>query len=230
MSAMAKSEPMTVYEWVGASVMALGVGFILFLLLGTLYLGVLTKEYPLPDRFVSLPAPKLIWDFTKTQAGAGELVVYAKEPISFNRQVGGGFYLLYGYLGASQALNASVGVYARTKDPKEDPACKPLIAPLAVKDGAVDSTVYVCEEKQNDLRVASAEFVNVGLSSFCSSKSSLGESARAGRIFQKGRFWIGTGWNPLFPHPLAFNFSNMVAYGPFPTTYPSSCVSTSRSR
>jgi len=221
---------MTVYDWIWALVVALVVGFILFLLLSILHLGFLTKEYPLPDRFVSLPTPKLILDFTKTQAEAGGLVVYAKEPISFNRQVSGGFYLLYGYLGASQTLNASVGIYARTKDPREDPACKALVAPLAVKDGAVDSTVYVCEEKQNDLRVASAMFVNAGLSSFCSSKSSFRESARAGRIFKKGRFWIGAGWNPLFPHPLAFSFSNMVAYGPFPTATPPLCVSTSRSR
>ncbi len=157
-------------------------------------------------------------------------MVYAKEPISFNREVGGGFYFLYGYVGASQTLNASVGIYARTKDPREDPACKALVAPLVATGEGVGSTVYVCEEKQGDSRVASAEFVNAGLSLFCSSRSSLGESARAGRIFQKGRFWIGVGWNPLLPNPLAFNFSNMVAYGPFPTTTPPLCVSASRFR
>ncbi len=221
---------MAVYDWIWALVVAPGVGFISFLLLGILYLGVITKEYPLPDRFVSLPAPKLILDSTKAQAEAGGLVVYAKELISFNREVRGGFYFLYGYVGASQTLNASVGIYARTKDPREDPACKALVAPLVAKGEVVGSAVYVCEEKQGDLRVASAEFVNAGLSSFCSSRSSLGESARAGRIFQKGRFWIGVGWNPLFPHPLTFSFSNMVAHGPFATDTPPLCVSTSRSR
>jgi hypothetical protein len=105
---MTRNEPMTGYEWVGVSVMALAVGFILFLLLNILYLGVLTKEYSLPDRFIGLPAPKLILDFTKTQAEAGGLVVYAKEPISFNRQVHGGFYKKRG-VGSHNAPPISMG-------------------------------------------------------------------------------------------------------------------------
>ncbi len=207
-------------------IMGLGV-----LLIGNfLYLDALTKEHPLPDRVIGLPAPKLLLDSAKAQAGTGGLVVYAKEPMSFDSPASRGFYVVYGYVEASQVLNGSVAIYARTKDPGQDPACKVFVVPFALQGEAVDSTVYVCEEGQDDIRVASAEFANAGLSSFCSMRSTLQESARVGRAFVKGRFWIGIRWNPLFPHPIALSFSNVVSYGPAPFILPSLCTSSSRRR
>jgi len=131
---------------------------------------------------------------------------------------------------ASQALNGSVAIYARAKDPGQDPACKVFVTLLAVQGEAVDSTVYVCEEGQDDIRVASAEFANAGFSPFCSIRSTLQESAGVGRVFVKGRFWIGIRWNPLLPYPIAFSFSNVVSYGPAPFIPPSLCASSSHPR
>jgi len=115
---------------------------------------------------------------------------------------------LYGDIEASQALNASVSVYARAKDPSKDPACKSFTAPLATRNEVINSSVYVCEEGQNDIRVASAKFVNTGLSSFSSLKNTVQETVKAGTAFARGRFWIGIGWSPLLP--LAKRFSSKI--------------------
>jgi hypothetical protein len=163
----------TEYERRAMLFTAPGVVFALLLAFNTIYLDILTKEYPLPDRVVGLPAPNLLLDSAKAQAGARGLVVYAEEPMSFDSPANRGFYLLYGYVEASRALDASLGIYARAKDPGEDPTCRVLVAPLPVLDGVVDSTVYVCEEGQNDLRVASTKFANASLSSFCSLRGTL---------------------------------------------------------
>jgi hypothetical protein len=210
---MAKSEPTTIYEWVGMLVMVLVVGSALLLLLDGVYLKAVTKEQPLPNRIIGLPAPSLFLGSIKTQAEAKGFVVYAKEPASF-KSVSRGSYIVYGDAEASQALNASVAIYARAKDPGEDPACKVFTAPLAVRGGVVSSPVYVCEEGQNDIRVASAKFVNAGLSPFSSRKDTVRETHRVGKAFARGRFWMGIGWSPLFPHPLAFRLSNMTICGP----------------
>ena len=182
------------------------------------------KERSLPERMVSLPAPKLLLDFAKAHAETGRLVVYAKEPMplysSENKGENKGSYMLYGYVGASEPLNALVSVYIRAKDPGEDPACGVFVAPWVVQGKVLDdSTVYVCGEGQHDLRVALVEFVGTNLSSFRSSK---GDPLKG--IPQKDcevdasllgeRFWIGIGWSLLFPYPLTFNFSDAIAYGP----------------
>jgi len=218
-------------EWMAVLVsvaLAIGVGW---LGLGSYSLDKLTKENSLPDRTVVLPAPKPLLDSTKTQAKTRGLVVYAKEPVPFKSPTDRGSYLLYGYVGASQALSAPVAIYVRAEDPSEDPACKALIAPLPAQDGAVDSTVYVCEEGQNDLRIALLEFVGTSLSSFCSLEDKL-QQGRHGvdATFFRGGFWIGIRWTPLFPHPLAFSFSNVTAYGPLPSATPPLCAPASRSR
>ncbi len=178
------------------------------------------KEQSLPERVVSLPAPKPLWDFAEAHAETGRLVVYAREPMPFDSSENKGSYVLYSYVGASEPLNALVPVYIRAKDPGEDPACEVFVAPLVVQREVVgDSTVYVCGEGQDDLRVAWVEFVGTNLSSFRPSK---GDPLRG--IPQKDcevdasllgeRFWIGIGWSPLFPHPLTFNFSNAIIIGP----------------
>ncbi len=217
---------MTIYEWVGTLVMVLVVGGALLLLLDGIYLKAVTKEQPLPNQIIGLPAPSLFLGSTKAQAEVKGFVVYAKEPVSF-KSVSRGSYTVYGDAEASQALNASVGIYARAKDPGEDPACKVFAAPLAVQGRVVNHPVYVCEEGQNDIRVASAKFVNTGLSSFSSHKGTVRETYRVGKAFAGGRFWVGIGWSPLFPHPLAFGLSNMTICGP---SIFISCTSTPRSR
>jgi hypothetical protein len=159
-------------------------------------------------------------DFAKVQAEAGRLVVYAKEPIPFDSSESKGSYVLYGYVGASEPLNAPVLVYIRARDPGEDPACEAFVAPLAVQNEVVDdSTVYVCGEGQNDLRVALVEFAGANLSSFRSSKGTpLGGTPQGGcevgASLLGERFWIGIGWSLLFPYPLTFSFSDAIAYGP----------------
>jgi len=80
-----------------------------------------------------------------------------------------------------------------------------------------DSSVYVCVEGQNDLKVALVEFVGTNLSSFHSSKGTLlrntpQEWCEVGASLLGERFWIGIGWSLLFPYPLTFNFSNAIAY------------------
>lgn len=180
------------------------------------------KEHPLPEQVVSLPAPKPLLDFAKVQVETGRLVVYAKEPIPFDlsENKGSYSYVLYGYLGASEPLNAPVHVYIRAKDPGEDPACQVFVAPLVLQRKVVDdSTVYVCGEGQNDIRVASVEFVGANLSSFRSSKGAPlrgtpQEWCEVDANLLGERFWIGIGWNLLFPYPLTFSFSDAVAYGP----------------
>ncbi len=204
---------MTIYERVGMLAMVLLVGGVLPLLLDGVYLKAVTKEQPLSNRIIGLPASSFFLRSTKTQAEAKGFVVYAKEPVSF-KSVSRGSYIVYGDVEASQALSASVGIYARAKDPGEDPTCKVFTAPLAVRGGGVSSPVYVCEEGQNDIRVASAKFVNTGLSSFSSYKGTVRETRRVGKLFAGGRFWMGIGWSPLFPHPLAFGLSNMTICGP----------------
>jgi hypothetical protein len=112
-----------------------------------------------------------------------------------------------------------VPVYIRAKDPGKDPACEVFVAPLVVQKQVVDdSTVYICGEGQNDLRVALVEFVGTNLSRFFSSKGgSLGGTPQnlceVGASLLGERFWIGIGWSPLFPYPLTFSFSDAVAYG-----------------
>ncbi len=178
------------------------------------------KEHSLPERVISLPAPKLLWDFAEAHSETGRLVVYAKEPMPLDSSENKGSYMLYSYVGASEPLNALVPVYIRAKDPGEDPACKVFVAPLVVQGEVVgDSTVYVCGEGQNDLRVALVEFVGTNLSSFRSSKGSplRGRPQRSCEVDASllgERFWIGIGWSPLFPYPLTFNFSDAIAYGP----------------
>jgi hypothetical protein len=159
-------------------------------------------------------------DFAKVQAEAGRLVVYAKEPIPLDSSESKGSYMLYGYLGASEPLNAPVHVYIRSKDPGEDPTCEVFVAPLVLQKEVVDdSTVYVCGEGPNDLRVALAEFMGTNLSSFHSSKGTplrgtAQERCEVDASLLGERFWIGIGWNPLFPYPLTFAFSDAIAYGP----------------
>ncbi len=178
------------------------------------------KEHSLPERMVSLPAPKLLLDFAEAHSETGRLLVYAKEPMPLDSSENKGSYMLYGYVRASEPLNALVPLYIRAKDPGEDPACEVFFAPLVVQREVIDhSTVYVCGEGQEDLRVALVEFVGTNLSSFRSSK---GDPLRgipqkdcevdASRLGE--RFWIGIRWSPLFPYPLTFNFSDAIAYGP----------------
>jgi hypothetical protein len=189
-----------------------------------------TKEHSLPDRTVTLPASKSFLAFTKAQAEAGGAVVYAKEPIPFDPPTDRGSYYLYGYVGASQALSAPVAVYLRAKDPSEDPACKVLVAPSAAQNGDGDSSVHVCGEGQDDLRVALVVFAGTSLSSFCSTKNTLQENPKVDASLLRDKFWIGIRWTPLFPHPLAFSFSNVAAYGPLPSSIPSLCAPTYCSR
>ncbi len=178
------------------------------------------KEQFFPERVVSLPAPKPLWDFAKAHAETGRLVVYAKEPMPFDSPENKGSYALYSYIGASEPLNALVPVYIRAKDPGEDPACEVFVAPLVVQREVVDhSTVYVCGEGQDDLRVAWVEFVGTSLSSFRSSngtplRGTPQEPCEVDASLLEEGFWIGIGWSPLFPYPLTFNFSNAMAYGP----------------
>jgi hypothetical protein len=208
----------TRYKRRGMLVRAMAIGAGLLLVLGIVHLNTLSKEYPLPDRTLGVPAPKLLLDATKAQAGAKGLVVYAKEPVSFNSPAGEDFYLLRGYVGVSQAPNAPVITYVRAKDPGEDPACKVLPATLTVQNEIVDSSVYVCEEGRSDLKAEAVNFADTRFSSFsfCS-------------LISQGKFWIGIRWSPLFSYPLTFSFANMTAYGPLPSVSPSFCPSVSRS-
>ncbi len=194
----------------------------LFLFSGFLQLrqALVMKEHSLPERVVSLPAPKPLWDFAEAHSETGRLVVYAKEPMPFDSSENKGSYGLYSYLGASEPLNAPVPVYIRAKDPGEDPACKVFVAPLVVQREVVgDSAVYVCGEGQDDLKVAWVEFVGTNLSWFHSSKGmplrdTPQERCEVDASLLGERFWIGIGWSPLFPYPLTFNFSDAIVYGP----------------
>jgi hypothetical protein len=215
-------------RWVEILATVLLVGFVL-LVVNFVYLYTFTKEYPLPDRTVGLPAPEILLSSAKAQTEGKGLVVYTKEPMSFNPPASRGFYYLYGYVVASQTLGAPVGVYVRSKAPGEDPTCKVLPALLATQNEVADSSAYVCEESQEDLRAAVAKFANATFSPFCSLGETLKETHRVGVTFSKGKFWIGIRWNPLFSHPLTFSFSNVTAYGPAPVSAPSFCASISRS-
>jgi hypothetical protein len=224
---MTRPERPTGFDWIDTLATFLVVGVVVgfaLLVLDFVYLYTFTKEYPLPERTLRLPAPEILSDSAKAQTGAKGLVVYAKEPMSFNPPANRGFYYLYGYVLASQPLGAPVGVYVRAKDPSEDLACKVLPATLTVQNEVADSAVYVCEEGQNDLKAAVAKFMNTTFSSFCSLKESAQETYQVGATFSKGRFWIGIKWNPLLSYPLIFSFSNVIAYGPAPIGTPSFCA------
>lgn len=198
--------------------------------LNHLHLASVTKEYPLPDRIVGVPAPKPLLDSIEAQAGTRGLVVYAKEPIPFNSPADKGSYYLYGYVGTSQPLSAPVAIYIRAKDPSEDPTCKVFATPSVIQDEVANSYVYVCGEGENDLRVALVEFAGTSLSSFCSSKNTTQERRWVDATFLRDKFWIGIRWTPLFPHPLTVSFSNVMAYGPSTSNTPSLCATTPPSR
>jgi len=77
---------MTVYERVWTLFVILGMGVGLLLLLGLLdgmYLYAVTKEHPLSNRIIGLPASNLFLDSAKAQMETRGLVVYAKESMLF---------------------------------------------------------------------------------------------------------------------------------------------------
>ncbi len=135
-------------------------------------------------------------------SGSGEkVVVYPKEPPALKppeRDVQWfSFYLL---LGVPQPLDANVGIYARTKDPAQDPSCVPLNTRPQNPNVGVSSPVYACTVGADDSKVGETSFKNAKHASLKElpdlSTSKIIEDIEGGRL------WLGVDPSGLPPTPL----------------------------
>jgi hypothetical protein len=105
-----------------------------------------------------------------------------------------------GVLKASEPLNITLGFYARTQDPSQDPACTAFTLPGA------GSSIYFCSTDPKDQKVGQATFQNSQQASFTLQGTKLTEGIKAGRL------WLGIKASGLPSTSLTLTFRNMKAY------------------
>ncbi len=147
------------------------------------------------------PVPPYELNLVEVSGSGGKVVVYPKEPPAFKPpEHDVRWFSLYLFLGASQPLDANVSVYARTKDPAQDPSCVPLNARFQNPNVRISSFVYACTVSADDSKVGEASFKNAKYASlkelpdFSASKIIEG--------IERGRLWLGVDPSGLPPTPL----------------------------